>query len=265
MTFAEYYLAYKLASDAERGIRIVIIDQTLSGEMSSLLYDTSRRELWKVKSNLLGFEVEGVPINVNDLAYGMCCIRNTRLGVPPPRGEYLRYTIIFLVQERGPLTLDEVCESLGISDEKRRRRVEKYLESSVREKYLLLRGEHYEANPRYLDTWSRLKKLVETLGDRFFFGNVDEPNVMRIVKTGRGHWLTTLDITFLSLFCLEMLIEECWRRRILLIGLTKDTAARDFKGQLIPILSNEGFLVASIKCSGFILWQILPPIPCHRL
>ena len=247
MTFAEYYLAYKLASDAERGIRIVIMDRTLSGELSSLLYDTSRRELWKVKSNILGFEVDGVPIDVNDLSYGRYCIRSMRLGVPPPRGDYLRYAVIFLIQEQGPLTLDEVCEALGVSDEKRRRRVEKYLESSVREKYLLLRGERYEANPRYLDTWSRLKKLVKTLGDRFFFGNADEPNVMRIVKDGREHWLTTLDIAFLSLFCLEMLIEECWRRRILLIGLTKDTAARDFKRQLIPILGNEGFLSSSIK------------------
>jgi len=44
-----------------------------------------------------------------------------------------------------------------------------------------------------------------------------------------------------------MLIEECWRRHILLIGLTKDTAARDFKRQLIPILDNEGLLSSSIK------------------
>jgi len=78
--------------------------------------------------------------------------------------------------------LDEVCEGLRISDEKRRRRVEKYLNFSVREKYLLQRGERYEANPRYLDAWSRLKKLVKTLGDRFFFGEADKPNVMRIVK-----------------------------------------------------------------------------------
>jgi len=37
-------------------------------------------------------------------------------------------------------------------------------------------------------------------------------------------------------------MEECWRRRILLIGVTKDTAARDFKRQLIPIMHNEGLL-----------------------
>jgi len=90
MTFAEYYLAYKLASDADRQIRIILMDRTLSGELSSLLHDTSKRELWRVKSNFLGFEVDGVPIDMNNLAYGRHCIRNLKLGVPPPRGDYLR-------------------------------------------------------------------------------------------------------------------------------------------------------------------------------
>jgi len=247
MTFAEYYLAYKLIGESDRQIRILLMDRTLSGERAGLLYSTSKRELWKVKSNLLGLEVDGVPIDMNDLAYGRYCIKNPKLGVPPPRGDFLRYAIVFLVQECGPLTMNEVCENLGIKDKKRRNRVKKFLKSSVREKYLLQRGDRYEANPRYLDTWSRLKKLVKMLGDRFFFDeNSDELNVMRIAKGGREHWLTTLDLAFLSLFCLEMLIEECWRRRVLFIGLTKDTAARDFKRQLIPILNNEGLLNASV-------------------
>jgi hypothetical protein len=39
-----------------------------------------------------------------------------------------------------------------------------------------------------------------------------------------------------------MLIEECWRRHILLIGITKDTSARDFKSQLVPIMHRERLL-----------------------
>ncbi len=250
MTFAEYYLAYRLASDPSGKFRILLMDRTISGERTSLLYDTSKMELWKAKSNLIGYEVEGVPIDIKDLAYGRYCIREPRLGVPPPRSDYLRYAIIFLVQDEGPMTIDEICERLGVTDKKRRRRVERYLKSSVDEEYLFLKGDRYEANPRYTDTWNRLKILVRKLGDRFFFeqGSKDKPlNVMKIVKDGKEHWLTTLDIAFLSLFCLQMLIEECWRRRILLIGITKDTAARDFKRQLIPILNNEGLLKESIS------------------
>jgi hypothetical protein len=65
---------------------------------------------------------------------------------------------------------------------------------------------------------------------------------MKVLKDGKEQWLTTVDIAFLTLFTLQLLIEECWAKRILLIGITKDTAARDFKRQLVPIMHNEQML-----------------------
>jgi len=245
MTFAEYYLAYKLVTDSQKNIQILFMDRTLSGERSSLFYDTSKRELWKLKANILGYEVEDFPIDINDLSYGRYHIQEPFLGLPRARADFLRYAIIYLVEKKGPLTIDEICQGLEIEDEKRRKRVEKYLKASVKEKYLKKANSRYLFNPRYAETWNRLKKLVKTIGDRFFLEEKTEKatlNKMKIVKQGKEHWLTTLDIAFLTLFCLQMIIEECWKRKILLIGLTKDTAARDFKRQLIPILHNEELL-----------------------
>jgi hypothetical protein len=74
---------------------------------------------------------------------------------------------------------------------------------------------------------------------------------MKIVKANEEHWLTTLDIAFLTLFTLHMLMEECWKKHILLIGMTKDTAARDFKRQLVPILHNEGLLKTTVTQETF--------------
>jgi hypothetical protein len=54
MTFAEYYLAYKLAVDVEKNVRIILLDRSLSIERASLLYDTSKRALWEKKSSILG-------------------------------------------------------------------------------------------------------------------------------------------------------------------------------------------------------------------
>ena len=60
------------------------------------------------------------------------------------------------------------------------------------------------------------------------------------MKNGTLHWLTTQDLSFLTLFALNLLVEECWKRRILLLGLTKDTAARDFKNHVLPVMvSNQ--------------------------
>src|SRR5260370_13426841 len=65
-------------------------------------------------------------------------------------------------------------------------------------------------------------------------------NPLRVMKKGDLHWLTTQDLAFLTLFTLNLLVEECWKKRILLIGLTKDTAAREFKNQVLPIILSNG-------------------------
>jgi len=250
MAFAEYYLAYRLITDPVGGIQILLMDRTLSGERASLMSNTSKREVWEAKSNLIGCEVDGRAIDMNDLTYGRYCIREPALDLPPARADYLRYAILYLIEEKGPLSLDGVCKELGIEDERRRERALRYLKKSVSEKYLEEKGSQYHMNPRYLDTWDRLKKLVKTLGDRLFLEEGDDEkgvDKMKIVRDGKEHWLTTLDIAFLTLFCLNMIIEECWRRRVLLLGLTKDTAARDLKRQLIPILQGEGMLRGSVS------------------
>ncbi len=254
MTFAEYYLAYKLAVNPEQKIRIILLDRSLSIERASLLYDTSKREFWKAKSSILGYEVDGEPIDENDLVIARQYVYNQALGLPPPRADYLRYAIFHLVKEKGVLTRKQILAELDIADEKRANRVKRYLKRLVEDGVLSEKGEVYGLNSKYATTWERVKKLVTILGDRFFFTKTSETktsNLMKILKNGKEHWLTTLDIAFLTLFTLHMLMEECWKRRILLIGITKDTAARDFKRQLIPIMHNEGLLKKTISPEDF--------------
>lgn len=249
MTFAEYYLAYKLATDPNQNTHIILLDRSLSAERGSLLYDTSKRELWKAKSALIGYKIDNQPIDINDLSIGRQHIINPTLKIPPPRADYLRYAIINQIQQKGPIAKNQILQELDIKDEKRIKRTEKYLKSSVKENVLNEKDDTYTINPKYTTTWTRIQKLVTTIGDRFFYEQEPETmisNLMKIQKDGKECWLTTLDIAFLTLFCLQMLIEECWKNQILLIGITKDTAARDFKRQLIPILQNEGSLKGAI-------------------
>ncbi|MGB9671813.1 MAG: hypothetical protein ACPL0C_06585 [Candidatus Bathyarchaeales archaeon] len=252
MTFAEYYLAYKFATDAERNIRIILLDRSLSIERASLLYDTSKRELWEAKSSIIGYKVDGEPVDINDLAIARHHVYNEALGLPPPRADYLRHAIIGLLEREVALTKKQILAEFSIRDEKRTKRVERALNSLVDYGILSEKNAVYSLNPKYATTWERIKKLVTSLGDRFFFAEKSETaNLMKIVKDGKEHWLTTLDIAFLTLFTLHMLMEECWKKRILLVGITKDTAARDFKRQLIPIMHNEGLLRKTIPQEEF--------------
>jgi hypothetical protein len=250
MTFAEYYLAYKLATDQTQNIRILLLDRSLSIERASLLYDTSKHQFWQAKSNIRGYEIDGVPIDDNDLTIARQCVCNQALGLPPPRADHLIHAIIHLARQERVLTEKQILTELGIMDGKRTKRVKRSLNTLVQRGVLSAgQNETYTLNPKYQATRERVKKLVVTLGDRFFFTKAD--NAMKIVKDGKEYWLTTLDIAFLTLFTLHMLIEECWKNHIFLIGVTKDTAARDFKRQLVPIMRKEGLLKTNLSQETF--------------
>jgi hypothetical protein len=250
MTFSEYYLAYKLAADPDKSTRIILLDRSLSVDRASLLYDTSKMEYWTAKSSLLGYKIGEASVDVNDLALARQHVYNAGLSLPPPRANHLRYAIVSLAERENTLTAERVLAEFGVVDEKRVRRVERTLKNLVSKGVLTEENGIYCLNPKYASTWERMKSLTVKVGDAMFLQkapDAEEASTMKIVKDGKKQWLTTLDIAFLTLFALQMLMEECWRKRILLIGVTKDTAARDFKRQLIPIMHDEGLLKTSVQ------------------
>src|SRR5260370_29840554 len=91
---------------------------------------------------------------------------------------------------------------------------------------------------RYVGTWTRIKTHIGTIGRRRF-EEKRKHNPKRVWKNNDLHGLPTQDLAFLTLFTLNLLVEECWRKKILLIGLTKDTAARDLKNHVVPVLSSN--------------------------
>jgi hypothetical protein len=244
MTFSEFYLAYKLATEVN-GPRIIFLDRSLATSLASLIYDTSKRKLWKTNGALCGLDVGGVPLDANDLAYGRHHIDNPSLDLPAPRGDYLRYRCWLTIERHGPQTLDSLCSLLKITEPERRRRVDRILRRSKLEGFLEEVLGTYGLKERYTNSWSRIKKLVDTIGNRMF-EEKPKQNPMRVWKDNDWHWLTTQDLAFLTLFSLNLLVEECWRKRTLLIGLTKDTAARDLKNHVIPVLSLNGIWPSSI-------------------
>jgi hypothetical protein len=250
MTFSEYYLAYKIAADSNQDTRIILLDRSLSVDRASLLYDTSKMEYWTAKSSLLGYKTNDAALDVNDVALARQHVYNRGLGLPPPRANHLRYAIIHFAEREKTLTAEQVAAEFGMADEKRTRRVKKALKNLVLKGVLTEENEVYSLNQKYGSTWERVKKLTVNVGDALFFTKAPEAeaaSTMKIVKDGKEQWLTTLDIAFLTLFALQMLMEECWRKRILLVGVTKDTAARDFKRQLVPIMHSEGLLKTRLQ------------------
>jgi hypothetical protein len=239
MAFSEFYLAYRLIVDED--VRILLMDRTLSGEHSALISDTAIGRKLKEKSGLCGFKFEGKPVEMEEMIYCRHRFLNEKLDLPPPRGDYLRPRLLYELETTSSLTTDQLCDRLHIEHAECKRRAKKILDGLEKAKYVELSGSSYALRKEYQNAWERMKKLTCTIGDRLFLDQplTERPNPMMIMKYDKPTWLTTVDMAFLTLFTLNMIIEECWKRPVLLIGLTKDTAARDFRRQLLRICSRE--------------------------
>lgn len=236
MLFSEVYLAYTLARSKE--FNIILLDRSLSGTQSSLMHDTSRRALWKRQCAILGCKINGIELNDQDLSVGRYHTPNPD-GTLPPRGDYLRHSVVFLLEKAGrPLSVPEIAEDLGLIAPDRMHKLTRFLKDAAD------RGMYFqEANGKYSPmtglsgSWSRVRRLVEYFGDRFFAGTSGNP--LQLTDGSQSRWITTLDLAFLSLFSLNLLIETCRQNNILLIGITKDTTAKDFITHLIPLCTEE--------------------------
>ncbi len=252
MTFSEYYLAYKIAADPNQKTHVILMDRSLSTERASLLYETRKTDFWNAKTTLIGYNTSGGdnPIDKNDIIIARQHVSNTALGLPPARSDYLRTAIICALEQSKASTVSQIASAFGVNDEKRIRRIERALKSLAERQIITVTDGVYALHPKYVTSWERMKKITLDVGDKLFFTKAlgaETASSMKIVKNGKEHWLTTLDIAFLTLFTLQMLMEESWRKHILLVGVTKDTAARDFKRQLIPIMHSESLLKTDIK------------------
>jgi hypothetical protein len=257
MTFAEIYLAYRFA--ATKRCNIIFLDGSLSTSYLSLISATSSGRLWKTNCSLLGMDVDGLKIDVNDLRIARHCIINELLGLPPARGTYLLYKILFEINSNNTVNdrhghsswnLNSICKILNIPDEdtRQRKRIEKYIQRCIQDGIIETHedGKKLCLCERYKSTWSRVKKLVTSIGDQIFYsqnnGNNNNPFLIEERNSNgqtKKKWITTLDLAFLSLFTLYMLIEECWKNNILLLGISKDTAVHEFKNHVMPICINN--------------------------
>ena len=243
MLFSELYLSYKLARSGD--YRIILLDRSLSGTLSSLMYDTSRRALWKRQCSICTLEIENQPLDECELAYGRYHTPDLD-GTLPPRGDYLRYAGILLLERAGkPLELSEIATLLNCTSEDRLSRLTRFLKKSVEEGYLQESNGMYKLNHRYVKSWNRIRQLVEIFGTRFFASNLGNPLQIRDKEETR--WVTILDLAFLSLFTLNMLIEESLKNRILLVGITKDTTARDLISHLIPVCQTQSIWKENVE------------------
>lgn len=244
MGLAEFYIGYKLVTQ-ENPVDILIMDRILSAEIASFYAETSEFRIALDKEcGLIGSKVDGKEFTYTEWVYARTLVGNNSLGTPPPRGEYLLHRVICeLLSHPGGLDRNELETKLGLDTDARKSRLDKELEQGMKRKGLVegiitRKGKKFQIHPRYKDIRARTKQLLEETCERLFS---EDPSITyedRFKVDGR--WLTTNDLSFLSLMSIYFTMEACWRNKTLLVSIAKDTSARDLKRQFLPVYRDLG-------------------------
>jgi hypothetical protein len=245
MGLAEFFLAYQLVS-SENPVNILLVDRIFSSEVASFYAETSNFRLdLEHECGLIGYKINNRPFTKTEWIYARKIFGNPSSGTPPARGEFLLPRIVFeLMQADGnSLNREELIQKLGLDNEFRQARLDKELKNGIKgnddvEGVITRNKEYFVLKPQYRDLKVRIKTLVEDVCGRIFSTDPHVGYEDRFKINGR--WLTTNDLAFLSLASLYLTVENCWEKRILLVGVAKDTSARDLKRQVLPVLNYIG-------------------------
>jgi len=245
MGLAEFYLTYQLTV-SENPVDILLLDRVFSSEVASFYAETSDFRLdLDHECGLIGHKINGRPFTKTEWIFTRRLLGNLDLGTPAARGEFLlpRVILELLNAEGNSLTRKELVAKLGLENEFQEARLDKELKNGMKgtgdaEGVIIRDKDHFVLKPQFRDLKVRMQLLVDEVCGRMF--SID-PNVGyddRFKIDGR--WLTTNDLAFLSLASLYLTVSECWKKRILLLGVAKDTSARDLKRQVLPVLNYVG-------------------------
>jgi len=245
MGLSEFYLGYLLVS-GENPVDILLFDRVFSSEVASFYAETSdfRVDL-DHQCGLIGYDLGGRPFSKSEWVYGRKLLGSLDLGTPAPRGEYLLPRVIaeLLADTSRGLTRQQLYEKLNLDTDSKKARLDKELEQGIRgsknaDGIIVRKGKEFVIKPQYRDLWSRLEKLVTEVCGKIFSEDPDITYADRF-KVGK-RWITTNDLAFLSLISLYLTIRRSWSNRTLLVGVAKDTSARDLKRQVLPVLNHVG-------------------------
>ncbi|TFG32485.1 hypothetical protein EU527_10035 [Candidatus Thorarchaeota archaeon] len=245
MGLSEFYLTYHLTS-LEKPVDILLLDRIFSSEVASFYAETSdfRVDL-DHECGLIGHKMNGRAFSKTEWVYARKLFGNLRMGTPAARGEFLLSRIIFELMnaEGNSLTRKELVELLEFDNEFQEARLDKELKNGMKgtgeaEGVIIRDKDHFVLKPQYRDLHVRIKSIVDEVCGRMFStdSNVGYEDRFKI----DGRWLTTNDLAFLSIASLYLAVENCWKNRILLLGVAKDTSARDLKRQVLPVLNYVG-------------------------
>ena len=227
MQLAEIYLAYQMArSSILEGPKLILMDLSLSSVLMST--DVGIDNIY-----LFGCPIGSRTLQKRDGLIVYAHPINQRLGIPTAK-KYRRWAyLVRLFTENGgqPVTIDYLAQETQIS----RDEWQKSLNEPHAQEIFTLQGNQVFPRLDFRASWYDSVRLFEDFCDRLFHSRDPEALIYSKQEGGitRYRWMSPEDVAFLTSIGLRALIEKCWERGIMLLGIAKDSSTRYFSRHYI--------------------------------
>ncbi|MDA4114299.1 MAG: hypothetical protein OK474_09655 [Thaumarchaeota archaeon] len=231
MTLAELYLGIKATEKA----KIVFMDRPLSGTYSTLARD-ARLLMKRGSTGLSRLPGQENRDTMMDLTLAIN-IGAPLLALPSRRRFATHRAIRELI--RGELSRADLAARLSL-DERQLSGVVKSLKR-LDDKHAggLLEdvdGGTIKLREGVKDYWNHSVALAESYAQRVY--ERGEPSL----NLGGDEWLTILDVNTISLIMLQRLCQLSLQRKVVLVGIAKDTTATDISRAVLPFAESKGMV-----------------------
>lgn len=247
MQLAEVYLAYLLASATTHDYpRLIMMDLSLSGLMAAVSHGA--------KTALAGYPYDRRALDEFDIKVAFAHPFNKELQLPSTKrfGQHNAIIAQFHYENARELPLDKLRRDAGLSVEDFNRVIDFLTKPPPRQPnaqpLFRVQGDKLQIKdsalmPRH--SWEYTLNLFEHLCRRLF--EEKDPSALTYEAADplypdykRLRWMSPEDVNFLTAVGLRALIEKCWEKHILLVGIAKDSESAYLTRNYLGVMKQEG-------------------------
>jgi hypothetical protein len=240
MQLAEVFLLFDLASNATIRPHYILWDQSMSSVLAS-------NEPGYNNVGLVGYEFMGREVTQQDVVISFSRPYSKILGIPSAKS-FRRYNFVLSRLSDAPVQkLSTLAVEAFVSKDDLLKSLRSLVLSRLDQKdpiasYDQARDE-IRLNSKYVPSWEHSVGLFIHICKRLFKDK--DPKALTYEKIGddgqsRTVWMSRSDLQYLIAIGLRAAIEVCWKHRIMLVGIVKDSASRHLSRNYLGVMRHVG-------------------------
>jgi hypothetical protein len=255
MQLAEVYLAYSLVKGSTvEAPRLVLMDNSVSGILANTSFSPNYMTLHR---GVFG----GLRLNRADLYVGLSHPFSKELHIPSAKDFQPQFRLIAESHWSGSRKVS-LAEASDFSKEVFQHGA-RFLQNKVGAGAFNESDNSFEFNFDPRESWTRSLRIFEFVCERLF-RDKDPLGITYDLNDGDREYFRLRDIQYLIGVGLRGLIEECWRRKTLLIGVVKDSNSRyfyrNFLGSILVMHNEDPLAHLAIQLTDRTILELLAQV-----